>query len=124
MSKDLLFDVPPDRAKALLKSAKEGSKYKIVDGVVKGRSPSMWFTNIDHNKTRTKLDLVSRYSPENYPSYDDYDAILVGRAKDIPMDWGCPSDFFWKEPLVKLVKVVTAHPLTEHGVFVMAAGWR
>ncbi len=48
----------------------------------------MWFTDIDHNKTRTKLDPVSRYSPENYPSYDDYDAIFVGRAKDIPMDWG------------------------------------
>ncbi|MCY4009770.1 MAG: hypothetical protein OXF22_08495 [Anaerolineaceae bacterium] len=34
MSKDLLFDVPEDYAEELLATKKEGSTYKIVDGVV------------------------------------------------------------------------------------------
>ena len=53
MSKDLLFDVSQDYAKELLAKKKEGSAYKIVDGVVKGRSQSVWFTNLEH-KNGTK----------------------------------------------------------------------
>jgi hypothetical protein len=50
MSQDMLFDIPEKLAKELIKSKKEGSAYKIIDGIVKGRSPSVWFTNIDHKK--------------------------------------------------------------------------
>ncbi len=102
MSKDLLFDVPPDRAKALLKSAKEGSKYKIVDGVVKGRSPGMWFASIDHDKTRTKLDLASRYSPENHPSHDDHDAMGVPISF---LDQHNPDQF----------EIISANDIRRHG---------
>ena len=50
MSQDLLFDVPTQYAEELRKTKKPGSAYKIVDGIVKGRSQSVWFTNLDHKK--------------------------------------------------------------------------
>lgn len=46
-----------------------------------------WYTNLDHTKRHEMLDLVSRYSPEEYPHYDNFDAIDVGRVQDIPFDW-------------------------------------
>lgn len=46
-----------------------------------------WYTNLDHNKRHEVLDLVSRYSPEDYPNYANYDAIDVGRVQDIPFDF-------------------------------------
>ena len=58
MSQDLLFDVPEQYAQELLKTKKEGSAYKIVDGIVKGRSQSVWFTNLDHKKRHEELILV------------------------------------------------------------------
>ncbi len=88
MSKDMLFDVPESFAQELVATKKQGSAYKIVDGVVKGRSQSIWFTNLDHAKRREELILYKRYSPEEYPTYDNYDAINVDRVAEIPMDWG------------------------------------
>ena len=88
MSKDLLFDVSEDYARELVETKKEGSAYRIVGGVVKGRSQSIWFTNLDHKKRHEELILYKKYSSEEYPKYDNYDAIEVGRTKDIPEDWG------------------------------------
>ncbi len=100
MSKDLLFDVPPSYARELLKTQKQGSRYKMVDGVVKGRSQSIWFTNLDHRKRHEELILTKRYSPEAYPTYDNYDAINVDKVAEIPMDWdgamGVPITFLDK----------------------------
>ncbi len=47
-----------------------------------------WFTNLEHNRRHEELPLYRRYSPEEYPKYDNYDAINVNKTKDIPMDWG------------------------------------
>ena len=100
MSKDLLFDVPEDYAEELLATKKEGSTYKIVDGVVKGRSQSIWFTNLDHKKRHEELILYKKYTPEEYPKYDNYDAINVDKTAEIPMDWdgamGVPITFLDK----------------------------
>lgn len=100
MSRDLLFDVPTDYADFLVENKKEGSSYKIIDGVVKGRSPSIWFTNLDHRKRHEEMILYKRYSPEEYPHYDNYNAIEVSSTKDIPMDWdgemGVPISFLDK----------------------------
>ena len=46
-----------------------------------------WYTNLDISKRHEELDLVCRYSPEEYPTYDNYDAIDVGRVQDIPFDY-------------------------------------
>ena len=100
MSQDLLFDVPEDYAQELLKTKKKGSAYKIVDGVVKGRSESIWFTNLDHRKRHEDLILYKNYSPDEYPKYDNYDAINVNKVADIPEDYagemGVPLSFLDK----------------------------
>ena len=47
-----------------------------------------WFTNLDYPQRHEDLILYCRYTPEGYPTYDNYDAIEVGKTKDIPMDYG------------------------------------
>ena len=47
-----------------------------------------WFTNLEHNKRHEDLILYREYSPEEYPKYDNYDAIEASRTKDIPKNWG------------------------------------
>lgn len=100
MSQDLLFDVPEDYAQELLNTKKEGSAYKIVDGIVKGRSESIWFTNLDHKKRHEDLILYKKYSPDEYPKYDNYDAINVNKTDHIPVDYagemGVPITFLDK----------------------------
>ena len=59
-----------------------------------------WLTNLDHNKRHEELDLICRYSPVEYPHYDNYDAIEVGKTADIPCDYdgvmGVPITFLDK----------------------------
>ena len=90
MSKDLLFDLPDNYAQELRKSQKAGSAYRIIDGVVKGRSQGIWFTNMDHAKRHEELPLWRTYDAATYPHYDNYDAINVNKVVDIPADWNGP----------------------------------
>ena len=59
-----------------------------------------WFTNLEIPKRHEFLDLVCRYSPEEYPTYENYDAIEVGKVSDIPYDYvgvmGVPTTFIDK----------------------------
>ena len=59
-----------------------------------------WFTNLDIPKRYEDLDLVCRYSQEEYPKYDNYDAIEVGKTADIPCNYigvmGVPITFLDK----------------------------
>ena len=100
MSKDLLFDVPKKYAEKMLEGGKIGSQYKIVNGVVKGRSQSIWFTNLDIKKRHEDLILYKTYTPEEYPHYDNYNAIDVSKTVDIPCDYdgvmGVPVTFMDK----------------------------
>lgn len=48
---------------------------------------AMWFTNLDIDRRHKLLKLTKKYSPEEYPHYDNYDAINVKRVQDIPMDY-------------------------------------
>jgi hypothetical protein len=87
MGIDMLFDIPQDVAEQFLAEKKEGSAYKIVDGIVRGRSQSVWFTNLDHKKRHEELALVRDYTPKDYPHYDNYDAIEVSKVVEIPKDY-------------------------------------
>jgi hypothetical protein len=64
-----------------------------VSGVV-------WFTNLDISKRHVNLILYKKYSPEEYPKYDNYDAINVDVTKDIPDNYagimGVPITFLDK----------------------------
>ncbi len=64
-----------------------------VSGVV-------WFTNLDIDKRHEDLILYKHYTPEEYPKYDNYDAINVDKTSDIPCDYdgvmGVPITFLYK----------------------------
>lgn len=85
------FFKSPYKDKAVSSQHKEGMIR--VSGV-------MWFTNLDIKKRHEKLILVKRYNPENYPKYDNYDAINVNKTADIPCDYagvmGVPITFMNK----------------------------
>lgn len=71
----------------------EGKKYIRVKGV-------RWFTNLDYDERHEDLILYKKYTPEEYPKYDNYDAINIDITKDIPMDYagtmGVPITFIDK----------------------------
>ena len=73
---------------------------KIVDGKKMKHIQACWFTNIDHRKRHQDLILYKKYTPEEYPKYDNYDAIEVSKTKDIPCDYdgamGVPITFLDK----------------------------
>lgn len=73
---------------------------KIVDGKKMKHIQACWFTNIDHRKRNQDLILYKKYTPEEYPKYDNYDAIEVSKTKDIPCDYdgamGVPITFLDK----------------------------
>ncbi len=60
----------------------------------------MWFTNLDHAKRHEDLILYKRYTPEEYPRYDNYDAISVDSTAEIPENYegaiGVPITFLDK----------------------------
>ena len=70
-----------------------GRKMFFVNGVV-------WFTNINNQKRNTPLDLYKRYTIEDFPKYDNYNAIEVSKVAEIPMDYdgvmGVPISFLHK----------------------------
>lgn len=59
-----------------------------------------WFTNLDNAKRHEELILYKKYNPEEYPTYDNYDAIEVSKTNDIPIDYkgvmGVPITFMNK----------------------------
>lgn len=56
-----------------------------------------WFTTLLPSTPNGPIPLVCRYTADEYPRYDDYDAIEVGRVKRIPRDFdgvmGVPVTF-------------------------------
>lgn len=89
------FQVPDDY------DIKTESRKKIVDGVKYFSMGSIvWFTNMDNFKRHEKIPLFRKYTTEEYPRYDNYDAIEVGKVAEIPRDYtgaiGVPITFLDK----------------------------
>lgn len=59
-----------------------------------------WFTNLDIAKRHEELIMYRTYNPEDYPNYDNYDAINVDKVAEIPMNYagvmGVPITFLDK----------------------------
>ncbi len=107
-NKDMLF-IPHEEIDP---SEKPNTATRVVDGVVYLRSPSVWFTNIDHGRRHQPLPLMTmadnlKYSKhkeikgkESYDRYDNYDAIEVPFTDAIPSDYegvmGVPISFLDK----------------------------
>lgn len=84
-SGDREFRVPTDYPvkAAGSRTDEHGNKYIRVKGV-------RWFTNLDYPSRHKDLVLERTYSPEAYPKYANFDAIEVGKTKDIPLDYTGP----------------------------------
>ena len=71
----------------------DGKRFIRVKGV-------RWFTNLDYPARHENLVLYMSYSPEEYPMYDNIDAINVDKTDRIPMDYngimGVPITFLDK----------------------------
>jgi Adenine-specific methyltransferase EcoRI len=77
------------------------SRKKIVNGVKyfsMGRI--LWFTNLDTTKRHENIVLYKKYTPKEFPKYDNYDVINVDKISDIPMNYngvmGVPITFVAK----------------------------
>lgn len=72
------------------------------NGTVKKFGNICWFTNLDIKKRHEELILVKKYAghEDEYPTYDNYDAIEVSKVADIPLDYagvmGVPVTFLDK----------------------------
>ena len=87
------FYIPDDSEEHSGQKIENGTKMQTVGS-------SAWFTNLDHKKRHEPLDLYKKYSPEEFPKYDNYDAIETGKVCDIPLDYdgvmGVPITFLGK----------------------------
>lgn len=99
MGVDMLFDVPKERAAYLVENEKEGSKYRIVDNVVKARSTSCWFTNIEHGRRHEPLQLMTMEDNIRFNKHKDwnekhaYFPIVNYDAIEVPFIDAIPSDY-------------------------------
>lgn len=83
------YDIPTESRKKI----ENGIQYFSMGRIV-------WFTNLDTTKRHNELTLYKKYTPEEYPDYDNYNAINVNKYMDIPMDFdgvmGVPITFLDK----------------------------
>ena len=86
------FAVPDtyEEKKTDFKIDENGQKWRRMGNIC-------FFTNLDIDKRHEDMTLFRTYSPEEYPKYDNYDAINVNRTLDIPCDYygvmGVPITF-------------------------------
>ena len=94
-SGDREFRVPDDYPleAANYRTDENGKKYIRVKGV-------RWYTNLDYTERHTDIDLWKKYTPEEYPRYENYNAINIDKTADIPEDYygimGVPITFLDK----------------------------
>ena len=77
-------------------------KWDRIEGDRKyGKVPAIsWFTNIENKRHNEPINLYKRYSFEDYPKYDHFDAIYINRVDEIPIDYdgimAVPITFLYK----------------------------
>ena len=125
-----------------LKSGEIRTGYNMVkkfiqpDGSTKQFGNICWFTNLPTTKSEKPLELKKEYNPTLYPKYDNYNAINVDRAVDIPKDYngimGVPITFLDKICLSQFkiigvsaswdetpeMKEIKTSPKKRHGPFI------
>lgn len=88
-----MFFIVPDHWEKFHNTDSDGNKLVRV-------STSCWFTNLEVSKHKEDVTLYKKYSPAEYPKYDNYDAINVNKYTEIPYDYpgkiGVPITFLDK----------------------------
>lgn len=80
------YDIPTESRKKIINATKYFSMGRIL-----------WFTNLDTTKRHENIVLYKKYTPREFPKYDNYDVINVDKVSDIPMNYndvmGVPITF-------------------------------
>ena len=80
------YDIPTESRKKIVNGVKYFSMGRIL-----------WFTNLDTTKRHENFVLYKKYTPKEFPKYDNYDVINVDKVSDIPMNYkgvmGVPITF-------------------------------
>ena len=113
-----------------------GKVYRTPSGTEKKLGNTLWFTNMDHAQRHEPVVLYKRLFDGEYPIYDNYNAINVDKATEIPEDYDgvmgvpisfldklCPEQFeivgvtaSWDEtPEMQAIKTSAEH---RHGPFI------
>lgn len=74
----MLFEVEEDYRGAHW-IAEDGKHYAAISAV--------WFTTLPHHQRKVRLPTPNIYTPEEYPKFDNYDAISVKWVAGIPGDY-------------------------------------
>ena len=93
-NKDMLFISPEE----VDPTKKPSSATRTVDGIVYLRSPSVWYSNLDHGRRHQPLPLMTmqdniKFSKhkeikgKEYQKFDNYDAINIPFTDAIPNDY-------------------------------------
>lgn len=92
---DMAFKVPDyfEPRKTRYWQDETGQKWRSLGNIC-------WFTNLDHNKRHEKIILWKDYTEEEFPKFDNYNAINVNKVAEIPKDYngimGVPITFMSK----------------------------
>lgn len=73
-----------EEKKTDFKIDEDGQKWRRMGNIC-------WFTNIDIQKRHEDMILFRHYTPDLYPTYDNYDAINVDMTAEIP------DDYLWSD---------------------------
>ena len=79
-----------------------GSEARIDDqgNRIVSSNNTCWFTNLNNQKRNNPIILHRKYHEEEYPKYENYDAINIDKTNDIPTDYdglmGVPITFIDK----------------------------
>jgi len=89
INSDMWFEVP------------DGAAYEKTDNGKKVKHiMAIWLTTLEVEKHSEMMTLYRKYTPDEYPKYDNYDAINVDKVDDIPCDhlgvMGVPITFLDK----------------------------
>ena len=104
---DMYFSVTEEHAKWLMKNKEEGSGWVLptkerCEGAknkkysqflpseynkVFGRVSAIWYTTLARDAEAYTFGKPAAYSPTVHPYYDNYDAIEVGKLKNLPYDY-------------------------------------
>lgn len=74
--------------------------FQTPSGELYEAARSFWYTNLEHTKRNEELILWKTYNTDDYPKYDNYDAINISKVVEIPIDYdgamGVPITFLTK----------------------------
>jgi hypothetical protein len=89
---DMEFKVPSyyTERQTRFRKDEEGNKWRSLGNIC-------WYTNLETTNRNDKLILYKEYNENEYPKYDNYDAINVNKVSEIPNDYygymGVPITF-------------------------------